>query len=195
MMMLHINYSAEIKATMKTFYENLSEKDRRHYAAIEAMKLGYGGQKYICEVFGCNPDTVKTGVEELKKGLTEEDRIRKTGGGNKKTIERTTNIDEVFWEILKDNTAGSPMDKELKWTNLTIVAISKAFIAKGMNISEHVVKQLLEKHGFVERKMKKTVTLKETIHRDEQFKNIQKLKQEYEQSDNPIISIDVKKKR
>ncbi len=41
------------------------------------------------------------------------------------------------------------MDEEIKWTNLTLVDISKAFKAKGMNISEHVVKQLLERHGFV----------------------------------------------
>ncbi len=193
--MLHINYSDEVKATMKMFYKNLSEKDRRRYAAVEAMKLGYGGQKYICEVLECNSDTIKTGTEELKQGLTVENRIRKSGGGNKKVIERIPNIDEVFWDILKDHTAGSPMDKDIKWTNLTLVDISKAFKTKGMDVSEYVVKQLLEKHGFVERKMQKTVTLKETVHRNEQFEKIKELRQEYEHSDNPVISIDVKKKR
>jgi hypothetical protein len=33
-------YSQEIEATMRKFYETLSEKDRRRYAAIEALKLG-----------------------------------------------------------------------------------------------------------------------------------------------------------
>ena len=41
------------------------------------------------------------------------------------------------------------MDKEIKWTNLSLKEISKAFKSKGMNISSHVVKQLLKKHGFV----------------------------------------------
>lgn len=41
---------------------------------------------------------------------------------------------------------------------MTLVDISKAFKAKDMNISEHVVKQLLKRHGFVERKMQKAVT-------------------------------------
>jgi len=181
---------------MKSFYETLSEKDRRRYAAIEAMKLGYGGQKYICEILGCNPDTVKTGVEEFTRGIsTDEDRIRRSGGGKKKIIETVANLDEVFLEILKDHTAGSPMNEEIKWTNLTLVDISKAFKAKGMNISEHVVKQLLEKHIFVERKMQKAVTMKETENRNEQFEKISKLKEEYLKSGNPIISIDVKKKR
>jgi len=183
-------------STMRAFYTTLSEKDRRRYAAIEAMKLGYGGQKYICDILGCNPDTVKSGVEELASGLIiGEDRIRKPGGGKKKIMETVTHLDEVFTEILKDHTAGSPMSEEIKWTNLTLVDISKAFKTKGMNISEHVVKQLLEKHGFVKRKMQKAITMKETENRNEPFERISELREEYAQSENPIISIDVKKKR
>lgn len=194
--MLHIKYSDEIKKTMKRFYETLSEKDKRRYAAIESMKLGYGGQKYIYEILSCNPDTVKTGVEEFENGiLADESTIRKPGGGKKKIIETVETIDEVFLEILKDNTAGSPMDEEIKWTNLTLVDISKAFKTKGMGVSEHVVKQLLEKHGFVERKMQKAVTMKETKDMNEQFERISELREEYSKSENPIISIDVKKKR
>lgn len=193
--MLHIKYSDEIKATMKKFFETLSEKDRRRYAAIEALKLGYGGQKYICEVLGCDPDTVKLGTEELRSDIVAEERIRKPGGGKKKVIETVEKIDEIFFEILRDHTAGSPMDEKIKWTNLTRVDISKAFKEKGLNISEHVVKQLLEKHGFVNRKMQKAVTMKDSKDRNEQFEKIQGLRQEYEKSENPIISIDVKKKR
>ncbi len=32
---------------MRDFYDSLSEKDRRRYAAIEAEKLGYGDASYI----------------------------------------------------------------------------------------------------------------------------------------------------
>ena len=105
------------------------------------------------------------------------------------------NIDEVFFEILKDHTAGSPMDKELKWTNLNRKEISKVFKSRGMNITPHVVKQLLTKHGFVERKMQKAVTMKDCKDRNEQFERIQELREEYSKNDNPIISIDVKKKK
>ena len=194
--MLLIKYSDEVKMTMKRFYGTLSEKDKRRYAAIEAIKLGYGGQKYICEILNCNTDTVKAGVEEFENGISDDEiRMRKPGGGKKKVIETVENIDEVFHEILKDNTAGSPMDEEIKWTNLTLVEISKAFKAKGMNISEFVAKQLLAKHGFVERKMQKAVTMKETNDRNEQFERISELREEYSKSENPIISIDVKKKK
>ena len=55
------------------------------------------------------------------------------------------------------------MDKEIKWTNLSLKEISKALESKSMNIAPHVVKQLLKKHGFVERKMQKAVTMKERL--------------------------------
>ena len=37
-------YDQETERTMKRFYDTLSEKDRRRYAGIEALKYGPGGQ-------------------------------------------------------------------------------------------------------------------------------------------------------
>jgi DDE family transposase len=189
-----LTYSREIEETMKKFYETLSEKDKRRYAAIEALKLGHGGQKYICEVLSCDPGTVKRGTQELQNGSeVPKGRIRKAGGGGKKILEKIEKIDEVFLEILKEHTAGSPMDEAIKWTNLGQREISKAFRERGYSVSEHVVKQLLKKHKYVRRKMQKTKTMKEAEHRNEQFENINKLREEYMQTENPIISIDGKK--
>jgi len=189
-LMLHTKYSEEIEKQMKAFYNTLNEKDRRRYTAIETMKLGRGGQNYISSVLGCHFQTVMAGINEITNGIEK----RKSGGGKKKIIDTVENIDEVFFDILKNHTAGSPTDKEIKWTNLSLKGISKAFEAKGMNISPHVVKQLLKKHGFVKRKMQKSVTMKDCKGRNEQFEKINKLKEEYVKSENPIISIDVKKR-
>ena len=46
-------YDKTIEHEMRLFYESLNEKDRRRYAAVEALKLGHGGQVYIAEVLGC----------------------------------------------------------------------------------------------------------------------------------------------
>jgi len=86
--MLKHRYTEEIAATMKKFYETLSEKDRRRYAAIEALKLGNGGQQYICEILGCDPDTVKKGTEELQEDIVADGRIRRPGGGKKKSLKQ-----------------------------------------------------------------------------------------------------------
>jgi len=112
-------YSQEIEEHMKSFYKSLSEKEKRRYAALETEKLGYGGQKYICELLSCSPTTVRVGREELLYGSkVAENRIRRAGGGRKKIRDKIANIDEVFLEILDEHTAGSPMNEETKWTNL-----------------------------------------------------------------------------
>jgi hypothetical protein len=80
-----ITYSESIENLMKNLYASLSEKDRRRYAAIEAIKLGHGGKLYICELFGCHHETLDKGIVELdKKGKLESPRIRQEGGGRKK---------------------------------------------------------------------------------------------------------------
>jgi len=51
---------------MKNFYDTLSEKDKRRYAGVEAMKLGRGGVAYITRVLGCSRKTVLKGLKELQ---------------------------------------------------------------------------------------------------------------------------------
>ena len=192
--MLKQGYTKEIETSMKKFFDTLSEKDQRRYAAVEAKKLGNGGQQYICKIFGCDPKTVRKGLVELDGEISAKERIRRPGGGRRKIIDTLENIDTIFLEILRDHTAGSPMDEKIKWTNLTNREISEAFIKRCLNVTEHVVQQLLKKHGYVKRQMQKTATMKETKNRNAQFLKIQKLKEEFIENGNPIISIDVKKK-
>jgi len=60
-------YSEEIENLMYRNYLELSEKDKRRYAAVEAAKLDHGGISYIAELFGCCRQTIASGLEELKK--------------------------------------------------------------------------------------------------------------------------------
>jgi hypothetical protein len=65
---------------------------------------------------------------------------------------------------------------------------------KGVKVSVHIIRKLLKKHGFVKRKALKKTSTGHNKDRDPQFKKIAKLRSQYENSDNPIISIDAKKK-
>ena len=66
---------------MRHFYRSLNEKDRRHYAAVEASKFGHGGITRICTILKCDPKTVRRGIEELNNPPDlPPDRIRKKGG-------------------------------------------------------------------------------------------------------------------
>jgi hypothetical protein len=96
--------------------------------------------------------------------------------------------------VLHDYTAGDPMDKEVIWTNLTQEEIEQKLEDSGIKVSKKVIQQLLQEHGYKKRKAQKVKTMGESKYRDQQFKNISKLRKKFENSDNPIISIDTKKK-
>jgi hypothetical protein len=72
-------YPSLIKKRMTSFYRSLNEKDRRHYAAIEAMKLGHGGIGYISQVLGCDQKTIRLGIAELESDIDPTDQQRKKG--------------------------------------------------------------------------------------------------------------------
>jgi hypothetical protein len=58
-------YSPKIEKSMKTLYCSLREKDQRRYAAVEAAKLGHGGNEYISSLLGCDPKTIHQGLADL----------------------------------------------------------------------------------------------------------------------------------
>lgn len=61
-----MGYHRDVERFMKRFYDSLSEKDRRAYAAIEAAKLGHGGIEYLAKLFGCDPKTIRHGQQDLE---------------------------------------------------------------------------------------------------------------------------------
>lgn len=193
-----VSYSSPIEQKMKEFYVTLSEKDKRRYAAIEALKLGRGGRVYIAEVLGCSRKTVSKGIQELKD-LAEDSglelRVRKPGGGRKRYDATHPGIDEKFLDILKHYTAGDPMREGILWTNLTHEEIVERLAEKhSIRVSTKVIRQLLKKHNYRRRKAQKKQTMKQVSYRNEQFENIARLKAEYQAAGNPVISIDTKKK-
>lgn len=75
-------YTARVEERMKAFYDSLSEKDRRRYAALEAEKLGHGGVEYVSQVLGSDPKTMRRGRDDVSR-LPEDEaegRVRKKGG-------------------------------------------------------------------------------------------------------------------
>jgi hypothetical protein len=187
-------YPAVIEAQMQRYYQSLSEKDRRRYAAIEAVKLGYGGQAYIRRLFGCHHDTLALGMAELEdETALNGERIRQAGGGRKSAFETIAGLDEAFLRVLEQHTAGSPMDEAVKWTNLKRHEIAALLAEEGIDVSVTVVDQLLAKHNFRKRKAVKTLATGKSEYRNEQFETIERLKQQYQAAGNPVMSMDTKK--
>lgn len=79
-------FDVVIEKQMRGFFETLSEKDQRRFAAVQARQLGYGGIEYVAEVLGCSTRTINRGMVELEQ-LPEDPaagRVRRPGGGRKK---------------------------------------------------------------------------------------------------------------
>jgi hypothetical protein len=104
-------------------------------------------------------------------------------------------LEENFFKVLEDHTAGDPMRLDVKWTNLSRRQIASRITALGTPVSRHVVSQLLRKHRYRRRKAQKTTTMgPRHPDRNAQFENIARLKKKYLKAGLPVISMDTKKK-
>jgi Rhodopirellula transposase DDE domain len=103
-------------------------------------------------------------------------------------------LEAHFLRVLQDYTAGDPMREGVRWTNLTQKEIVERLAAAGTPVSRTVVKYLLRKHHYVKRKAQKAQAMGHPLDRNAQFENIAQLKQTYLASENPIVSMDTKKK-
>ena len=189
-------YDQTVKQQMKFVYEQLSEKDRRLYAAVETQKQPRGGQSYIAKLFDCARKTIRRGIEELENPelLPEKGRIRHPGGGRKRILDTHPELDGQFVEVLQDYTAGDPMNVEIRWTNLTPPQIIEHLQQENVETSVYIVKQLLKAHDYVKRQAQKQLGTGKCAERDAQFKNISRFKALYRALGYPILSIDTKKK-
>lgn len=188
-------YPVAIEQQMHRYYTSLSEKDRRRYAAIEAVKLGHGGISYISRVLNCDYRTIKTGMQELSdENALDEARIRRPGGGRKAALATIDGLDEAFLRVIADHTAGSPMDDSVKWTHLTRGEIAQLLQRQeNITVSVTVIDQLLAKHHYRRRQAQKTRVTGRHPQRNAQFENINRVKQQYQAAGNPVLSMDTKK--
>ena len=189
-------YSPKLEQQMQRYYQSLSEKDRRRYAAIEALKLGHGGMSYITNLFGCHAKPVRRGIVELQdEQAMSDERIRQPGGGRKRALDTIDGLSEAFLRVVEHHTAGSPMDESTKWTHLSRQQIADLLLEQeGLSVSVTVVDQLLEQHDFRRRKAQKTLATGEHPQRNEQFEKIEQLVEDYQQAGNPVMSMDTKKR-
>ena len=103
-------------------------------------------------------------------------------------------LSDAFATLLRDYTAGDPMRPGVRWTNLSLRRIREDLIAYGFRIAVKSVPNLLLAFHFGRRQAQKKLSPKRHPQRDQQFRKIERLRAEYQDSPNPIISVDTKKK-
>lgn len=109
-------------------------------------------------------------------------------------IESQPLLEVNFLALLALFTAGDPMREGVLWTNLSVREISRRLVQMGTPASRKVVRQLLRKHRLGQRRVRKKKALGTHPDRDAQFQNIARIKAEYLAKEEPVLSIDSKKK-
>jgi hypothetical protein len=83
--MKKVDFTFDIVEHEKFFYSQLSERFKRQYAGLEAMKIGYNGVSIISEKFDIHKHTIRRGKQDLLCKLEVPlNKIRQKGGGRKK---------------------------------------------------------------------------------------------------------------
>lgn len=90
-------YTPEMEERIRGFYQTLSEKDRRRYAALEARRLGRGGIRYVAGVVGCSRRTIERAAGEVEQLPVDPaaGRVRRPGAGRKKKVPPTPSSSRI----------------------------------------------------------------------------------------------------
>jgi len=173
----------------------LDELQARWFVAREAMILGHGGIKKMCELTDLSKPTIIKGIKELKgKGpLPVGEKIRRTGAGRKRIETQNPRIIKVLKEIMDETTAADPMSL-LKWTNKSTYQIREQIEKLGYPICENTVGRMLKEMGYSLQANVKAKEGKTHKDRNAQFLYINELAKEFVKQGNPVISVDAKKK-
>lgn len=118
----------------------------------------------------------------------------KKGGRKKASVAQPALIPAVEALIEKD-TAGSPVDADIRWTNRSAVDLAEELQKQGFEIGPDALRRILfDELSLSRRQAYKDESARNYPYRDEQFEHIAKLRAKYEKHGWPVLSIDTKKK-
>lgn len=176
----------------------LNEKTRRIWAGIEAKSLGWGGITQVSRATGLSRTTIQKGIrslEESRSGKTanKSPRIRAQGGGRKLLEEQDAMLLVALESLIEPMTLGAP-ESVLKWTSKSVVKLADALNLGGHRISPKSVYNLLVTLGYSLQSNRKTRDGSSHVDRDQQFLYISQLVKDFQSQNEPVISVDTKKK-
>jgi hypothetical protein len=175
---------------------HLNEKSRRLWAATEAIILGYGGLKVVSQATKISEPTIRNGIAELQCDNADKPnykKSRKPGGGRKSLSKIHSNLKKDLLELVESTTRGDPMSP-LLWSAKSTRNLATELQKKGYTISHVVVAKLLSELEYSLQGNKKTREGSSNPDRNAQFEHINNTAKEFLKNENPIISIDTKKK-
>lgn len=116
-------------------------------------------------------------------------------GGRKKASKAQPDLLPAVEAAIAKDTAGSPVDENIRWTNRSVPQLAAQLQEQGFEIGVDTLRNILfEELGLSRRAAYKDEAACRCPQRDEQFRHIAKLRVRFERKGWPILSIDTKKK-
>jgi len=171
----------------------LDERQLRLLTGATARMLGRGGPTVVAKASGMSRNTVIDGVKEYDSGAGPSDRVRREGGGPPRLIDTDPDLLMDLDDLVEPDARGDPMSP-LRWTLKSTRELAKTLVAMGHKISYRTVNALLHEMGYSLQATAKTVEGAQHPDRNAQFEHIQALATKFLAADQPVISVDCKKK-
>jgi hypothetical protein len=174
----------------------LDERQRRLYLAAEAKAIGYGGVSTVSRVTGVSRNAISAGYEDFeqaKRGRVISGRIRREGGGRKRTIEKDPKLKTDLEALIEPVTRGDP-ESPLRWTCRSVRNLSNELNRMGHKTSHRMVAELLHEMEYSLQGNRKTLEGESHPDRNAQFEFINQRVKELQSLEQPVISVDTKKK-
>jgi hypothetical protein len=189
--------AAQARTARKRYREMapvLDEQSRRRFVALEARALGRGGVSLMARITGLARRTIYHGLSDIRDDVAAAPgRIRKDGGGRKKKASQDPTLLVDLKRLIEPVTRGDPM-RPLLWTCRSLRHLANALAKKGHEVCPTVVGNLLHDMGYSLQANNKTREGSKHIDRDAQFEYINTQAVAFLAADEPVISVDTKKK-
>jgi hypothetical protein len=176
----------------------MDERVRRRWAATEAMALGWGGVLAVAVATGMARNTVAAGIRELASRREQSEtiidvRLRRPGGGRKRVTETDPELLHALEELVDPATRGHP-ESPLRWTCKSTDKLAEELRQRNHPISDRTVARLLKLAGYSLQANRKTREGSSHPDRNAQFEHINKQVLAFQKRNQPVISVDTKKK-
>src|SRR6202166_124501 len=173
---------------------HLNERERRLFAATEAAAAGYGGIVAVSGATGIAVSTIGRGLKDLAEaGGLLAGRVRRAGGGHKPLVVSNPDLLRELMALVDPGARGDPMSP-LRWTCKSLRQLAAELVARGHRVSRTVVGGLLKAQKFSLQANSKTNEGGDHPDRDAQFSHINQSVTTALAAQQPVISVDTKKK-
>lgn len=179
---------------IRTLLPLLNEKQKRLMLAVEAKALGHGGIKIVSEIACVDKSTIIAGIKEINNQTIEPfERIRKKGGGRKKKEEEKPQLLSEIIKRVDPATRGDP-EIAMRWCSKSTRKIAADLKENCYNVSHTVVAKILKEMGYSLQANKKMREGSKNPDRNAQFEHIHEKVKSFIRAQQPVISVDTKKK-